>query len=34
LTGSLPEVMASKVADVLGQAMIKGQKVVVRLFRE
>ena len=30
----VPEAMASKIIDVLGRARIKGQKVVVRLFRE
>ena len=30
----VPDAMASKIIDVLGRARIKGQKVVVRLFRE
>lgn len=30
----VPEAMASKIIDVLGRARLKGQKVVVRLFRE
>ena len=30
----VPEAMASKIIDVLGRTRIKGQKVVVRLFRE
>jgi ATP-dependent RNA helicase DeaD len=30
----VPEAMASKIIDGLGRARIKGQKVVVRLFRE
>ena len=30
----VPETIAPKIIDVLGRARIKGQKVVVRLFRE
>jgi ATP-dependent RNA helicase DeaD len=30
----VPEAMASKIIDVLGRTRLKGQKVVVRLFRE
>ena len=30
----VPEAMASRIIDVVGRARIKGQKVVVRLFRE
>ena len=30
----VPEAMASKIIDVLGRTRIKGQKVIVRLFRE
>jgi ATP-dependent RNA helicase DeaD len=30
----VPEAMAARIIDVLGRTRIKGQKVVVRLFRE